>query len=153
MGDNDKFSGVVRWALIIPAVLLGSFLYGQARMSWISYWLMTDGRQGVAIVTNELWSGHDVVDYKYTVDQREYRGRSQRNWEDPKYSHVGIGQESVVYFSPSHPWLSLLYKPRTLIVGLPVLVVALLMESLFIITIINPRSNYAMNLTGKGKRA
>jgi hypothetical protein len=133
---------------LILAVFLGDFLYVQARSSWINYWLLDDGKQGVAVVTHELWSGHGIVGYKYTVGGIEYTGKSRRNSEDVRYQNVKIGDKSVVYFSNSHPWLSLLEKPRMVIEVLPVIIIASFIELFAVISTINPESKWALNLSG-----
>jgi hypothetical protein len=65
----------------------------------------------------------------------------------PRYAHVTVGEQSVVYFSSSHPWLSLLNRRRTAMVeGLPVVVPAWLLIILFINTAMNPTSKWAVNI-------
>jgi hypothetical protein len=136
---------------VIIGIPLAYFLISAAHWSWVNYWLLKDGQPGAAIVTKELWSGHDAVGYKYSVNQKEYTGRSIRNWQEPKYSNVKIGDESIVYFSASHPWLSLLYKPRTVVEGWPVLIIAAILEIFIIVTVVNPKSKWALDLSEKKK--
>ncbi len=133
----------------VIAIALGDFLFLQARSAWTNYWLLQDGQQGMAIVTNELWSGHNAVGYRYTVNEKEYTGRSGRNWKIEKYSKVPVGGESVVYFSASHPWLSLLYEPRTVIEGLPVVIIVMFFEFFAVATIISPGNKWAFDLSDK----
>jgi hypothetical protein len=118
----------------------------------MSYWLLRDGRKGTALVTKELWSGHNSVGYKYVVEGREYAGRSGRNWDDPKYRDVKVGQESVVYFSASHPWLSQLSMPRSIMEGAPVVLIVLGFELFAITTIIKPTGRWAFSFVQKGKK-
>jgi len=134
------------------AIALGYFLFLQARSAWTNYWLLKDGQEGVALVTGEAWSGHNVVIYNYTVNLKQYTGRSMRNWEEAKYRNVEIGDESVVCFSASHPWLSLLYKPSAVFAGLPVLVIVLVIELFAVFTIIKPQSGWALNLRDEGEK-
>jgi hypothetical protein len=145
---RPRFPRLVGW---IVAVILGIFVIGWGKATWRNYWLLSDGQEGVAVVTTESWSGHNAVNYRYTVNQKEYAGTSTRNWQQPKYGKVQVGDQSVVYFSASHPWLSLLYKPRAAVEGLPVLLIALLLELFAVASIINPRSKWAFNLSD-GKR-
>ena len=63
----------------------------------------------MAMLTKER--EHGIVEYKYSVDGRNYTGISQRNWDIVKYREVPVGQESIVYYSASHPWLSSLETP------------------------------------------
>ena len=134
----------------IVAVILSTFLFNWGKATWRNYWLLRDGQEGVAVVIADSWSGHNAVDYRYTANQKEYLGSSTRNWHQPKYSKVRAGDQSVVYFSASHPWLSLLYKPQVVIEGLPVLLIVLLVELFAVVTIINPKHKWVFNL-GEGK--
>jgi hypothetical protein len=135
---------------LIIAIALGDFLFVRTREAWTNYWLLQDGQQGMAVVTHELWSGHNAVGYRYMVNQQEYVGKSGRNWQEANYSNVQVGGKSVVYFSISHPWLSLLYKPRTVIEGLPVVIIAFLIELFAITTVLNPKKGkWAFDLTDK----
>jgi hypothetical protein len=111
------------FALIIAMLLGHFFIVVQAQDTWKKYWILKDGQQGTAIVTKVLWTGHNAVAYKYQFNQTEYEGEGARNHQDPRYAHVMAGEQSIVYFSASHPWLSLLNRPRTAMVeGLPVVV-------------------------------
>jgi len=131
---------------IIVACVLGWFLFGQVRSAWLSYWLLRDAQTEMAVVTKFLWTGHGVVEYRYVVQGHEYAGHSRRNWQDPRYSNVQAGEKAVVYFSASHPWLSCLYMPRTLVEGAPVVLIVIFLESLAIGTIIRPKGRWAFNL-------
>jgi hypothetical protein len=137
---------------LIIVLFLGDFLYLRVQEAWTNYWLLTDGQQGMATITNELWSGHNGVGYIYTVNLTEYHGKGGRNWPDARYSNVQIGGKSVVYFSSSHPWLSQLNMPRALVGGLPVVIIVLVLEAFAIITVINPRSGWAFNFNVERKK-
>jgi len=113
---------------------------------------LRDAQKGTAIVTKELWSGHNAVGYRYVVDQKQYSGHSGRNWQDKSYSKVQVGEESVVYFSASHPWLSLLYMPRAVLEGLPVIIIVLIVEAFAVVTIIKPKSGWAFSLMEKEQK-
>jgi hypothetical protein len=140
-----------RLAALIIAILLGHFLYLRARSAWVNYWLLKDAHQGIATVTEELWSGHKVVGYNYIVNQKDYTGRSRRNRQDKKYGNVQVGETSVVYFSASHPWLSLLYMPQAVLEGLPVILLVLALETFAVITIVNPNSRWAFSFIQKAQ--
>jgi hypothetical protein len=141
-------SNLERIFAAIVALVLGNLLIGSARESWTNYWLLKDAQQGVAEVTGEAWSGHNVVSYAYRVDQKQFKGADRRSWQDTKYANVQIGGTSVVYFSASHPWLSLINRPRTVVEGLPVLILVWMIEALLVITVVNPRSRWALKMTG-----
>jgi hypothetical protein len=135
-----------RWTGLILAIVLGQFLYLRARSAWTNSWLLNDAQKGTAIITRELWSGHNAVGYRYVVDQSQYSGRSGRTWQDPKYSKVKVGEESVVFFSASHPWLSRLYMPQSVLEGVPVILIGFVLEAFAVITIIKPQSRWAFSL-------
>jgi len=115
----------------------------------MSYWLRTDSQQGIAKVTADYWGGHGQVVYYYDVNQKHYTGISGTNWKDPRYDNVRPGGKAVVYYSASHPWLSALYMPDTVVEGLPVLIIAFLIELVAIVTIIYPGSGWAFDLSEK----
>jgi hypothetical protein len=140
-----------RIVALVLAIALGQFLYLRVRESWTNYWLLKDAQKGIARVTKELWSGHNAVGYNYIVDGKEFVGRGARSWDDSKYRDVRVGQESVVYFSASHPWLSQLSMPRAIIAGAPVVLMVLGLEFFAVITIINPTSGWALGFVEKGK--
>ena len=121
------------------------FVANPARQFWSNYWLMKDGQQGVARVTKEHWSGHDVVVYSYRVNERVYSGQDFRSWQNPQYAHVMIGGNTVIYFSASHPWLSAINLPRSVMVnGLPMLLLVWLLLAVLVVTIISPQSGWAL---------
>jgi len=151
MSSNNMTPRGARFAGLIIALALGDFLFLQARSAWTNYWLLTDGRQGTAIVTHELWSGHNGVGYKYVVAEKEYSGRSGRNSSE-KYNHVQPGEESIVFFSASHPWLSSLNKPEYVAPGWPVILIVVAFEVFALITIIKPTSGWAFSLIEKNPK-
>jgi hypothetical protein len=140
-----------QYVYLIPAIVLAGMIFSVMRMWWTSYWLLRDGQQGIAVVTSEVWSGHDAVNYEYTVGQTEYVGQSGRNRELGKYDNVGVGGKSIVYFSASHPWLSSLRIPPGVAEGWPAIIVALLMEFVIVMMIINPKGKRAPTFGGKDK--
>ena len=120
------------------------FIIGPAQEAWSNYWLVKDGQEGTAIVSKELSSGHNVVRYRYRVNQMEYTGQDSRSWQDPKYANVLVGERAPVYFSSSHPWLSALNRPRSaMIEGLPVIVLVW-----FLIAAARPHSNKSRQQVG-----
>ena len=131
------------------AIVLGYFFYLRVREGWLNYWLRTDSQQCTAKITADYWGGHGQVVYYYDLKQKHYTGVSGKNWRDPHYSDARPGSEAVVYYSASHPWLSALYIPDTVITAFPVLVVALVIELIAVVTIINPGSKWAFDLSEK----
>ena len=127
---------------IIVAVFMSLFVVGMPRGWWGDYWLLRDGQPNRGIVTRLV--GRRSVEYRYTVNEKEYWGRCPRNSRDPKYSRVGPGEETVIYYSVSRPWISCVNKPTDVGVGLPVWLLALVFEILGIVTILNPASRWAL---------
>src|ERR1700722_4455913 len=73
------------------------------------YWLIADGIGGTALVTEE--GSHGSVYYTYVAGGNTFTGHSQTNWRDDRYRGVSVGERPPVWYSASHPWLSMLYKP------------------------------------------
>jgi hypothetical protein len=142
------------WVSFLALLLGYYFVVEPARQVWLSYWLVKDGQEGVAIITKEHWAGHDVVVYRYRVNQQEYTGQDFRSYQAPQYARVMPGEKSIIYFSASHPWLSAINRPRTVMVeGLPVVLLVWAIEVLLIGTVINPRSRWALKFSGQRKTA
>jgi hypothetical protein len=135
---------------LVVALVLCLFLFWWAQDAWTNYWLLRDAQQGTALVTEELPQRRNTVAYKYVVDQREYSGRGSRNWKDGR--KVQVGERAVVYFSASHPWLSHLYMPQTVLEGLPVIVLVLVLEVFAVIAIIRPKSRWAFKFGQKREK-
>ena len=115
--------------------------------------MMKDAQQGTATITEPHWGGHDVYVYQYEVAGKRYAGASYRDWQDPKYSNVQPGGKAPVYFSASHPWVSLLHRPKAVIEALPVVVVMLALEVFAIVAVLRPESAWGLNLGGRGAKA
>jgi hypothetical protein len=139
-----------RLAALLIAAPLSWFLLGYASGVWSDYWLLKDGREGMATVTHPLWTGHNAVAYRYTVEGKEYSGKSGRNYQDPRYMYVQTGEKSVVYYSASHPWLSSLRRPEVPSQGWPVVLLVVLLAIRAVITIITPQSRWALNFNRRG---
>lgn len=134
---------------LVIALGLGYFLFLQARSAWANYWLRTDSQQAMATLIKKHWGGHGQFVYRYVVNDREYIGVSSRNWQDEHYSKVQPGDESPVHFSASHPSISRLYKPRTVVEGLPVLIVVMFLELFAVMSVIKPRSKWAFDFSDR----
>ena len=139
------------WASLIALLLAHFFIVVQAQNAWTAYWLMSDGQQGMAIVTKVRWTGHGGVAYQYGVNQVEYTGadavRRYKHSANDMSPPAVVGEHLVVYFSASHPWLSRLTLPRTALVpGLPVIILVWLLIACLVITAINPKSEWALNI-------
>lgn len=138
---------IIRIGLLAMAIFFGySFIYKVSYNMRTQYWLTVDAKQTKVLITKVWGQG---VDYKYSVGNKEYNSHSQRDWEHD----IGAGQESIAFYSSSHPWLSSLTKPQTPLfqpVGAILFVVflslALLVEFLLIMTVINPRSLWVLQI-------
>lgn len=64
------------------------FVIRPVQKAWSNYWLVKDGREGTAIVMKALWTGHNVVRYRYSVNQKEYTGQDFRSWQDAKSTQM-----------------------------------------------------------------
>jgi hypothetical protein len=138
------------FASLLIVVLGYYFVFSPARELWANYWLLRDGKQGVAVVVKDDWAGHNEVDYRYRVDQKVYTGQDARSWQNPKYAHVTADQESIVYFSASHPWISAINLPsRVMFGGLPVVLFVWVIEIGLIITVVKPNSRWAFDVNGR----
>jgi len=138
------------WVLLFALLLGYAFVFTPARQVWKDHWLVRDGQEGTAVITKEHWAGHGVVVYRYRVGQKVYTGQDRRSRQNSKYAHAVPGEESVVYFSSSHPWLSAINLPRNVgIEGLPVVMLAWLIEVSLFITLVNPKSSWALRLGGQ----
>ena len=133
----------VRIVMLIPALIVAGFLFSFVRTDWVNFWLTIDLKKTQATVVNQL--SHEVVVYTYIVNNKNYSGQSQR---DPsKYPVTNIGDKTVVNYSLSHPWLSSLQEPvfpAGGIWGIFVLTVGVLIESLIVATILNPKGRWAL---------
>jgi hypothetical protein len=131
---------IVRISFLALAIFFGySFIFKISYDMRAQYWLSLDAKQTMALITKVHGQG---VNYKYSVDGKEYSNESQRNWEHD----VGAGQESMVFYSSSHPWLSSVTTPQFQPLGAIVLLIALIAEFLIVITAINPKSTLALNV-------
>jgi hypothetical protein len=141
-----------RLTAFVMAMVLGQFLYLRVDEARTNYWLRTDASKTTAIVMGELWSGHGRVRYRYSVGHGEYTGKSSRDWKDPKFSSVKVGQEARVYYSSSHPWLSQLYLPERVLTVEPVTFIVIALEFFFVVTLINPTSRWAFRFVEKKEK-
>ena len=138
------------WTSVIALFLGYAFIFTPIQGVWRDHWLVKDGQQGMAVITRRHWAGHGVVVYQYRVGQKVYTGQDRRSSQNPKYAHVMPGEQSVVYFSASHPWLSAIDLPRgVMISGLPVVLLAWLLEAGLLVTVIDPKSRWALSPTSR----
>jgi hypothetical protein len=110
------------------------FLGNQVRMFahavWKEHWVRKDCLQVPAIVTQV--GSKSFLDYRYTIDSKDYIGNDRRDWKDEKDHPIGLGDKVTAFVSASHPWLSELGTSRSAWIGLPIAVVILIFELLLL---------------------
>lgn len=87
-----------------------------------------------------------MVNYTFRVNGKEYKGTDRERYisQDHRYEDVTLGGETVVHFSSSHPWLSSLARPESILPdGFLGILVFLLFDILLIRTLIDPNSKNA----------
>jgi hypothetical protein len=129
---------------LVIALVLGSFcLVVPFRDVWTNYWLLRDGRQGTAVVTDAR--DHGSVGYRYCVDGRWYDGSGHRSVQDRHYANVTPGESTVIYYSASHPSVSQIDHPITMVDGAwPVIIIFMWpFEFMALATVINPGGRFS----------
>jgi hypothetical protein len=116
--------------MIAAVVVTTTFAVMYWRETRERYWILHDGVRSTARVTSE--GGHDTIHYTYSAAGTSFSGRGPRDYRDERYAHVGIGGESVVWYSASHPWISTPRWPDSVLIGLPWIVVVTLVDLLFV---------------------
>ena len=149
--SDPRFS---RYIALFISLVCGSFIFGYGSDRDAQYWLHKDARQSVAEVTGEVWTGHNSVNYRYTVDTKEYTGSSGRSYRDPRYAKVQSGSHAPVWYSASHPWFSTLCEPEPpstsfFPVGVLVVLFILFVEARALITVIAPTHRWAIDFNSK----
>ena len=125
------------FGIYVIALAFGLLILVQLWPAWKWYWLLTDGREGTAIVTEEHSRG--VVSYKYAVGPAEYGGRCSRISKGENHRNARVGDRSPVYYSASRPGLSDLKKPGIVPDNLPFLTFICLLESGVVMTAVARR--------------
>jgi hypothetical protein len=132
-----------------PALVLGWGMFLWCSAAYARYWLLRDALRATALITVE--GSHNTVYYTYRVAGTQYSGHSQRDAHDERHGKVGPGGSAPVWYSSSHPWLSSLPESRPTLYGLPWILLASPVESLFVITMIAPGSAWALNFEPRGE--
>ena len=145
---------VSRFLAVVIALICGAWIFGYGSDSEAQYWLHKDAQQGKAEVTKVLWTGHNSVAYRYTVDGKDYTGTSGRSYRDPRYANVQASEHSPVWYSASHPWFSTLREPAPSSIGFSPIGVLIVLFILFIevravITVIAPTHRWAIDFNSR----
>jgi hypothetical protein len=124
-----------RITMIFPVLGLTAF----AAMYWSGarerYWILTDGQQTMAQVTDV--GGHNSIYYTYSAGGTNFTSHGPREYRDPRYSNVGTGGTSTVWYSASHPWISTPRHPDAVVEALPWIVLVTLFDILCLAALIH----------------
>lgn len=134
---KDWLASLARLIVLIPMVLFGNQLRRYCHTVWIDHWLSKDAKTTHALVTQI--HPKRVFDYRYSVNGKEYTGTSNRNWEDEKVHALQAREETTVFFSASHPWLSSFQTSQITWAAFPIMVLILLFELFFLAVLVDPK--------------
>src|ERR1700734_87376 len=118
----------VRLVMLIPTFIVGSLIVSTLFSCWESFMLAENSSQTQATVVAEL--SHGVLQYKYTIGDKQYTGQSQP--ARSQGGNVQLGELMRVNYCPHHPSLSSLQDPVFPPSQVFLLIIALPMEFLFI---------------------
>lgn len=139
------------WASFLILVLGYPFIVSPAREVWANYWILRDGRQVRGVITGEpLFANGTTCIYHYRVNGKTYDGQGSQSLQYPGDVHVVEGRAVTVFFSSSHPWLSVLrWPPGVMFGGLPVVLFVWLIEVGLVTTFVKPSSRWAFDFSGR----
>ena len=141
--NKERLINLIRFIVLIPMIFIGTLIYSHAHRIWIDYWVSKDGQRVSAQVT-EAYSKH-FFDYRYTVDGKEYAGNDYRDWEDEQIHKLQVGEQTTVFISASHPWLSSLRSIRLAWVAFPFITLLLLLEAFLLVVIFDPSGRWSVS--------
>ncbi len=127
---KDRLGTLARFIVLVPMFVLGGQVWGWAHTLWAEHWVHKDGTAVSAIVTQV--NPKRLLDYRYTVDGKEYFGKDRRNWEDDRQHEAGIGEKLTAFVSSSRPAYSSLDPSHSAWVGLPIAVAIMIFELLLL---------------------
>ena len=145
---------VSRFLAAIIALICGAWIFGYGSYAEAQYWLERDAKQSKAEVTRVLWTGHDTVAYRYTVDGKEYTGAGGRSYRDSRYAKAQAGDHSPVWYSASHPWFSTLRQPEPPStgfspIGIGIVLFILFVETRAVLTLVAPTHRWALDFNNR----
>lgn len=131
-----------RLQALFLALVLGSFFVVDPFLTiWTNYWLVRDGRQVKAVVTDVRQ--HGSVGYRYHVNGNEYTTSAYC----PHQGRVSCsaGESITAYYSASHPSVSRIEHTESMGYGAwPAMIIFTWpFEFMAIATVVNPRSKWA----------
>lgn len=133
-----------RLQALVLALVLGSFCLVDPLLAvWTNYWLLRDGRQVTAVVTDIR--EHGTVGYRYRVNGNVYTTSAYCPHEGK--SSCLAGESITASYSVSHPSVSRIEHPMSMADGAwPVIILFTWpFEFMAIATIVSPRSKWAFN--------
>lgn len=140
---KDRLASLARFIVLIPMIFIGKQVYGFGHNVWADYWLSKDAKTVNAFVIQT--HPKQIIDYRYTVDGKEYAGTSWRAWEDEKIHALQAGETTTVLVSASHPWLSSLQTTRLAWAALPLVVLMLLLGCFCVAVIVDPKGRWSVS--------
>jgi hypothetical protein len=132
----------IRLVMLIPAFIVGNLIVHSIPICWVSFVLAQDSSQTQAFILREL--SHGVVQYQCTIGGQQYTGQSQPSRE--QWGNAKVGSVVTAIYCPHHPSWSSLEAPVFSPVELLLPAISLVFEIFFIVTIVNPKGKYALQL-------
>jgi len=140
---KDRLASLARLIVLIPIIVIGKGVYGFAHNVWADYWLSKDPKPVTAVVIDT--HPKQIIDYRYTVDGKEFTGTSRREWEEEKAHALQAGETTTIRVSASHPWLSSLQTMRLPWTAFPFVVLMLLLAGFCVVVLVDPNGRWSVS--------
>lgn len=127
---KERLAGLATLIVVVPMLALGQMAWKFVHAVWTDHWIRRDAQPVTAIVTQ--LGPKRMLEYRYSVNGTEYSGRDSRNWEEERDHPVNVGDEVTARASESHPWLSALGDTGRAWIGLPIFLITLVFELMFL---------------------
>jgi hypothetical protein len=123
---KERLGGLATFIVILPMLFLGQQAWMFLHAVWTDHWIRKDAKPVMAMVT-QVGPKH-MLEYRYSVEGRQYDGKDSRDWEDEKDNPVDVGGRVTARVSQSHPWVSALGSTGRAWLGLPIFAAIMLFE-------------------------
>lgn len=130
---KNRLGGLVALIVVAPMIFLGNQVWMFVHAVWAEHWVRKDAAPVTAIVTHV--DRKSFLDYRYTMNGKDYTGNDRRDWEDEKNHPSAVGDRITAYVSVSHPWFSRIDLSGTAWIGLPIALLILVFE-LFMLAVL-----------------
>ena len=130
---KDRLATLARFVVIFPMLSLGHQVLGFVHQIWAEHWLHKDAQPVSATITRV--HPKRVLEYRYTVNGKEYVGKGTRDWEAERDHQLEVGEKETMFVSTSHPQFSSLRLSGSAWIGLPI-VMAVLVFELFLLAVL-----------------